>query len=121
MVFQAECASTGGAIFCLCPSPRDSLLPLFAAACDDGRVRIFKLTGLADQAAHAALDDPYAGLLPTAREEEELTLISTLPKTKSKETFRTFKYRAYILNFVYVLRSTKYVCSSAPFCLLVFA
>ncbi|KAL8429166.1 hypothetical protein Efla_006302 [Eimeria flavescens] len=82
---QVECPSYGGAIFSLCRSPLEVGLPAFAAACDDGRVRLFQLTGLAERAFREAKDDPYVGVLQAENEEEEeIRLLQTLPKTRAR-------------------------------------
>lgn len=80
---QVECPSYGGAIFSLCRSPPELGLPAFAAACDDGRVRLFQLAGPAEQACRTVNGDPYAGMLQIDGSKEEIRLTHTLPKTKS--------------------------------------
>lgn len=81
---QVECPSYGGAIFSLCRSPPELGLPAFAAACDDGRVRLFLLAGAAERACREINDDPYAGMIHSDSSTEEIRLVHTLPKTKAR-------------------------------------
>lgn len=81
---QVECPSYGGAIFSLCRSPPELGLPAFAAACDDGRVRLFRLAGSAERACREVNDEPYAGMIQSDSSNEEITLMHTLPKTKAR-------------------------------------
>ncbi|OEH78786.1 hypothetical protein cyc_00193 [Cyclospora cayetanensis] len=81
---QVECPSHGGAVFSLCLCPPELSLPSFAAACDDGRIRLFRLEGPADRAFRELSSDPYVNILQSDDGEEEIRVAYTLPKTRSR-------------------------------------
>ncbi|CBZ54099.1 conserved hypothetical protein [Neospora caninum Liverpool] len=83
---QSETPSYGGAIFSLSPPPHGAPANFFAAACDDGRVRLFAVQGAAARAAlcrgnetGAETDEGDAGA-----DEEGILLKASLPKTAAR-------------------------------------
>ncbi|KAL8438087.1 hypothetical protein ACSSS7_000452 [Eimeria intestinalis] len=56
----------------------------FAAACDDGRVRLFQLGGLAEEAFRQARRTADADAQMADGAKEEVRVVTTLPKTKTR-------------------------------------
>ncbi|KAL8454536.1 hypothetical protein Emed_000257 [Eimeria media] len=80
---EVESPSYGGAVFSLCRAPADVSSPAFAAACDDGRVRLFQLGGRAEEVYREAKGEAAADVEGAT---DEVRVITTLPKTKSNGT-----------------------------------
>ncbi|KAL8271337.1 hypothetical protein Esti_004776 [Eimeria stiedai] len=81
---EVESPSYGGAVFSLCRAPADVCSPAFAAACDDGRVRLFQLGGLAEEVCREARGSAAADPLVAEGAADEVRVITTLPKTKTR-------------------------------------
>ncbi|KFG65658.1 hypothetical protein TGRUB_228100 [Toxoplasma gondii RUB] len=77
---QSESPSYGGAIFSLSSPPHGAPANFFAAACDDGRVRLFAVQGAPARAAMGQeADDGEVGA-----EEDGILLKASLPKTATR-------------------------------------
>ncbi|KEP67719.1 UNVERIFIED_CONTAM: hypothetical protein HHA_228100 [Hammondia hammondi] len=77
---QSETPSYGGAIFSLSSPPHGAPANFFAAACDDGRVRLFAVQGAPARAAMwQETDEGEAGA-----EDEGILLKASLPKTATR-------------------------------------
>ncbi|KAL8448950.1 hypothetical protein Emag_003802 [Eimeria magna] len=81
---EVESPSYGGAVFSLCRAPVDVCAPAFAAACDDGRVRLFQLGGRAEEVYREARGAAAADVQAVEGAADEVRVVTTLPKTKTR-------------------------------------
>lgn len=100
--FQSESPSYGGAVFALASAPYGVACSRFAAACDDGRVRLFELQGRPSKAASGKEGGKNATHFFFHDEEDEdgleapesdddvgegggIVLLASLPKTSGQQ------------------------------------